>query len=91
MPVADARVVWSDLQPPHEPLEHIVVSIDTSVPSALPTTDFAALGVTPALVRALHRQGITDPTPVQAAVIPDALAGHDVLARARTDSGTTLA
>ncbi len=39
----------------------------------------------------LAAQGITDPTPVQQAVIPDALIGHDVLGRARTGSGKTLA
>jgi superfamily II DNA/RNA helicase len=43
------------------------------------------------LVAALAEQGITAPTPVQAAVIPDGLAGHDVLGRARTGSGKTLA
>jgi superfamily II DNA/RNA helicase len=43
------------------------------------------------LVSTLSEQGITDPTPVQAAVLPDALAGCDVLGRARTGSGKTLA
>ncbi|HEX5862248.1 MAG TPA: DEAD/DEAH box helicase, partial [Nocardioides sp.] len=43
------------------------------------------------LVAALAEQGITTPTPVQSAVIPDGLAGHDVLGRARTGSGKTLA
>jgi superfamily II DNA/RNA helicase len=62
--------------------------LTTSDP-ALPT--FAALGLPDALVRALARGGITTPTPVQAAVVPDALAGHDVLGRARTGSGKTLA
>ncbi|MGI8614801.1 MAG: DEAD/DEAH box helicase [Nocardioidaceae bacterium] len=56
-----------------------------------PPFDFAALDIEPALVRALARQGITTPTPVQTAVLPDALAGHDILGRARTGSGKTLA
>src|SRR5690242_15974530 len=43
------------------------------------------------LVTALAEQGIVEPTAVQAAVIPDALAGADVLGRARTGSGKTLA
>ena len=43
------------------------------------------------LVTALAEQGITEPTPVQSAVVPDALAGYDVLGRARTGSGKTLA
>ena len=44
-----------------------------------------------ALVGVLSEQGITTPTPVQEAVIPDALSGRDVLGRARTGSGKTLA
>lgn len=43
------------------------------------------------LITALGFQGITTPTPVQAAVIPDALSGKDVLGRAQTGSGKTLA
>jgi superfamily II DNA/RNA helicase len=43
------------------------------------------------LTAALAEQGITDPTPVQAAVLPDAMSGYDVLGRARTGSGKTLA
>ena len=43
------------------------------------------------LIDALAAEGITDPTPVQAAVIPDGRAGHDLLGRARTGSGKTLA
>ena len=65
------------------------MSVDTSVPPA--TINFADLGLAPPLIRALHRHGITTPTPVQAAVVPDALTGRDVLARARTGSGKTLA
>jgi superfamily II DNA/RNA helicase len=45
----------------------------------------------PSLIAALAKAGITEPTPVQAAVIPDAQAGADVLGRARTGSGKTLA
>lgn len=47
--------------------------------------------LSPDLTAALAEQGITEPTPVQAAVIPDAMAGSDVLGRARTGSGKTLA
>jgi superfamily II DNA/RNA helicase len=43
------------------------------------------------LSSALAEQGITEPTPVQAAVLPDAMASYDVLGRARTGSGKTLA
>ncbi len=43
------------------------------------------------VVAALVLEDIEVPTPVQSAVIPDAMAGHDVLGRARTGSGKTLA
>ena len=42
------------------------------------TTTFAALGVSAPLVEALAAQGITEPFPIQALTIADALAGRDV-------------
>ena len=52
---------------------------------------FADLGVSDAVARALAEGGIDDPFVVQALVLPDALAGRDVLARSKTGSGKTLA
>ncbi|MGW5670483.1 DEAD/DEAH box helicase [Micromonospora sp. NPDC003776] len=52
---------------------------------------FAATGLAPALVAELIAQGITEPFPIQAATLPDSLAGRDVLGRGRTGSGKTLA
>ncbi|MDR1998876.1 MAG: DEAD/DEAH box helicase, partial [Frankiaceae bacterium] len=52
---------------------------------------FAELGVPEPIVRALSAAGISAPFPIQAATIPDALAGRDVLGRAATGSGKTLA
>lgn len=52
---------------------------------------FASLGVPDDLVAVLDRQGIKAPFEIQAATIPDALAGKDVLGRAPTGSGKTLA
>ena len=55
-----------------------------------PRSSFGALGVPPPLVEALARVGVTAPFPIQAAVLPEALAGADILGRARTGSGKTL-
>ena len=52
---------------------------------------FADLGVPAEIVRVLTREGITTPFEIQAATVPDALAGRDVLGRGQTGSGKTLA
>ena len=61
-------------------------------PQLVPAADvtFAGLGVPAPLVAALAETGITVPFPIQAATLPDALAGHDILGRAQTGSGKTL-
>ncbi len=51
---------------------------------------FAELGVPGPLVDVLAGDGITVPFPIQAATLPDALAGLDILGRGRTGSGKTL-
>jgi superfamily II DNA/RNA helicase len=51
---------------------------------------FAELGVPGPLVDALAGVGLTVPFPIQAATLPDALAGRDILGRGRTGSGKTL-
>jgi superfamily II DNA/RNA helicase len=52
---------------------------------------FDALGVSADLSEVLAAQGITDPFPIQALTIPDAIAGRDVCGKAKTGSGKTLA
>ena len=59
--------------------------------AALPAVSFAAAGVPAPLVAALAAAGITAPFPIQAAALPDALAGRDILGRGQTGSGKTLA
>ena len=54
-------------------------------------TTFASLGVPTSLTTVLTAAGITIPTPIQAATLPDSLAGRDVLGRGRTGSGKTYA
>ena len=52
---------------------------------------FPDLGVPAALCGVLTDLGITTPTPIQSATLPDSLAGRDVLGRGRTGSGKTYA
>ncbi|MFF3405058.1 DEAD/DEAH box helicase [Streptomyces sp. NPDC002742] len=56
-----------------------------------PAVSFDGLGLPPVLVNKMTGLGVTEPFPIQAATLPNALAGHDVLGRARTGSGKTLA
>ena len=52
---------------------------------------FRELGVSSDVVALLAARSISEPFPIQALVLPDALAGLDVLARSPTGSGKTLA
>jgi ATP-dependent RNA helicase RhlE len=52
---------------------------------------FAGLGVSEVVVNELAARGIVEPFAVQKLVLPDVLAGHDVLAQSPTGSGKTLA
>ncbi|MFD8041851.1 DEAD/DEAH box helicase [Streptomyces chartreusis] len=52
---------------------------------------FAELGLPAQILRALDERDVTVPFPIQAATLPNALAGRDVLGRGRTGSGKTLA
>ncbi|MFW6691600.1 DEAD/DEAH box helicase [Streptomyces sp. MAR4 CNX-425] len=61
---------------------------DTPDTPAEPT--FGDLGLPRGVVAKLADYGVTTPFPIQAATIPDALAGRDVLGRGRTGSGKTL-
>ncbi|MFS4095897.1 DEAD/DEAH box helicase [Streptomyces sp. AF1A] len=55
-----------------------------------PQITFADLGLPESIVRKLAQNGVTTPFPIQAATIPDALTGKDILGRGRTGSGKTL-
>ncbi|MER6671930.1 DEAD/DEAH box helicase [Streptomyces sp. NPDC000983] len=65
-------------------------SSENAEESAVPEITFADLGLPEAVVRKLAQNGVTTPFPIQAATIPDALAGKDILGRGRTGSGKTL-
>jgi len=52
---------------------------------------WSSLGVDADVIDVLEARGLSDPFPVQALTIPDALAGRDVCGKAKTGSGKTLA
>ncbi|MBF6412518.1 DEAD/DEAH box helicase [Nocardia cyriacigeorgica] len=59
--------------------------------TAAPVAPFTEFGVRAALIDAMNAAGITGAFPIQAATLPDTMAGRDVLARGKTGSGKTLA
>lgn len=61
------------------------------VADATSAASFADLGLPAQILRALDERDVTVPFPIQAATLPNALAGRDVLGRGRTGSGKTLA
>ncbi|WP_078871641.1 DEAD/DEAH box helicase [Streptomyces caatingaensis] len=63
----------------------------STTPALPPVAAFADLGLPAALLSTLTAQGVTEPFPIQAATLPNSLAGRDVLGRGRTGSGKTLA
>ncbi|KOG30772.1 DEAD/DEAH box helicase [Streptomyces resistomycificus] len=67
-------------------------ALPKTVTPALPAVEsFSELDMPARLLTALHREGVTEPFPIQAATLPNSLAGRDVLGRGRTGSGKTLA
>ncbi|MBQ0825095.1 DEAD/DEAH box helicase [Streptomyces tagetis] len=67
-------------------------ALPRTITPALPAVEsFSDLGMPGELLAALGSAGITTPFPIQAATLPNSLAGRDVLGRGRTGSGKTLA
>ncbi|MDP2056389.1 MAG: DEAD/DEAH box helicase, partial [Thiobacillus sp.] len=63
-------------------------------PSAAPPSagaPFDGLPLAPAVLSNLRQLGYLNMTPIQAASLPIALAGHDLIAQAKTGSGKTAA
>ncbi|MGY5537231.1 DEAD/DEAH box helicase, partial [Streptomyces sp. A3] len=63
----------------------------TGTPALPPVDAFDQLGLPAPLLACLTAQGVTEPFPIQAATLPNSLAGRDILGRGRTGSGKTLA
>ncbi|MEV6131014.1 DEAD/DEAH box helicase [Streptomyces violaceusniger] len=62
-----------------------------TAPTVPPVASFAGLELPAEVLRTLSELGVREPFPIQAATLPNALAGRDVLGRGRTGSGKTLA
>ncbi|WP_245712395.1 DEAD/DEAH box helicase [Glycomyces sambucus] len=75
---------------PAESAEEFTVEVDEidAVPAG---PSFDELGLPEKITAALAEQGLVTPFPIQAATIPDAMAGRDILGRGQTGSGKTLA
>ncbi|WP_432099749.1 DEAD/DEAH box helicase [Streptomyces sp. WAC 04229] len=73
-----------------EGVEGATEAVEAAETPATPEVTFADLGLPEGVVRKLAQNGVTTPFPIQAATIPDALAGKDILGRGRTGSGKTL-
>ncbi|MEU1196371.1 DEAD/DEAH box helicase [Streptomyces sp. NPDC005813] len=63
----------------------------TGTPALPAAATFGELDMPVALLETLTARGLNEPFPIQAATLPDSLAGRDVLGRGRTGSGKTLA
>ncbi|AKZ56958.1 putative DEAD-box RNA helicase [Streptomyces ambofaciens ATCC 23877] len=67
-------------------------ALPKTITPALPAVEsFAELDMPARMLAALGAEGVTAPFPIQAATLPNSLAGRDVLGRGRTGSGKTLA
>ncbi|MDQ0843745.1 DEAD/DEAH box helicase [Streptomyces sp. V1I6] len=77
------------VMPENDEIVETVVAEAAEAPEE-PQTTFSDLGLPEGVVRKLAQNGVTSPFPIQAATIPDALAGKDILGRGRTGSGKTL-
>ncbi|MFF5702638.1 DEAD/DEAH box helicase [Streptomyces sp. NPDC012794] len=64
---------------------------EPQAPALPPVAAFEDMDMPEALLKTLAAQGVTEPFPIQAATLPNSLAGRDLLGRGRTGSGKTLA
>ena len=67
-------------------------ALPVTLTPALPAVEaFDELELPARLLETLRAEGVISPFPIQAATLPNSLAGRDVLGRGRTGSGKTLA
>jgi ATP-dependent RNA helicase DeaD len=87
-------VRFSALPPAPESLKPLASASKSSAaesPDAAPLPRFDELGLSETMLAALKTVAYENPTPVQAGLIPRALAGVDLLGQARTGTGKTAA
>ncbi|TDP95654.1 superfamily II DNA/RNA helicase [Leucobacter luti] len=84
-----ARTAHREKLGPDTPLARLEATITTAADAAGKT--FGDLGLGGNIVRVLGELGAEQPFPIQVATIPDTIAGRDILGRARTGSGKTIA
>ncbi|EED23422.1 ATP dependent RNA helicase, putative [Talaromyces stipitatus ATCC 10500] len=66
-------------------------ALDEEVEDEVDVSAWDSLGLSPALQTSLSKLKFSTPSTIQQAVIPEVLAGHDVVGKASTGSGKTLA
>ncbi|MFB9376038.1 DEAD/DEAH box helicase [Kineococcus gynurae] len=80
--------------PPRSPRSFAPSPIEQALTAAeqveVTEATFAELGLPEELVAALEKRGMSAPFAIQSRVLPDGIAGRDILGRARTGSGKTL-
>ncbi len=86
-PITRKEAVSVNVSPPAS----AAVSAARTEPIPRSPSTFADLALSPAMQAALRRASYTTPTPIQAATIPPALAGRDVVGAAQTGTGKTAA
>ncbi|WP_432587301.1 DEAD/DEAH box helicase [Streptomyces sp. HD1123-B1] len=86
----DHAVMPAHDEQPEQPVQEQPEQQDQPQDEKTPEITFADLGLSEQIVRKLAQNGVTTPFPIQAATIPDALSGKDILGRGRTGSGKTL-
>ncbi|MBX3417881.1 MAG: DEAD/DEAH box helicase [Pirellulaceae bacterium] len=77
--------------PEIEPAEINTARINTAEIDTDSASGFAQLKLLPQVLRAVQKSGYNSPTEIQAAIIPEVLAGRDVLAQSQTGTGKTAA
>ena len=86
------KAILAKTPPPSERRSHSPDSPAPTVePNPLPGNGFEAMGLSPIMLKSLERASYLEPTPIQAGLIPRAMAGVDVMGQAQTGTGKTAA